>query len=295
MGEQKKRAQEVEDIPEEFRTKPEEKAEQEAITFPEVPIFTGQPEGAPASPGERLLKEGHTLQQTRTGYQTAVAVQKPRNIMRIQEELLEEARKLKELAFYRWAVGGKRPGWVEGGSIALAERCAHLWGNGATHSTVYEVNGKRYFNCAFVDLEKGYTSTRSFPIKEVGMVGYDKDRADIMSFQKQQSQALRRVIFAVIPKWMEQKAIEEAKKAMAEDITDENLKKKFQEACDILRKDYKITKAQVLAHLDKKLGKIEDTDIAKLRWVYISIRKSESTIEEMFPPTPIKKTQQETK
>jgi hypothetical protein len=191
-----------------------------------VPVISGSnddgngqqkqaPAVQPTNSQEAIVAAGGTLQRTQTQYTTAVSVQKPRDLDRIVNTVMREARFAGDSWYYSWTVKGKGGrGSVEGGSIGLAYALARLWGNCVVDIDHDRSSGMDKFIARFVDLETGYTTTRLFRAKHNPLGGgYDAARKDDMAFQAAQSKAIRNVILAGVPRWMVDAAVQEAKKA----------------------------------------------------------------------------------
>jgi hypothetical protein len=167
--------------------------------------------------GEQFLREGKALVQTRTEYQTAVTVQKPREIGKIKNTLMEEANMAGERFYYSWRVktkSGKRE-TVEGPSIGLARSAARLWGNCAWGATYTEDEDHYFVDGHFVDLETGFNASRPFRQRKAPDIGkYDQDRKEDIAFQIGVSKAMRNVVLNSLPDWLTEQAREMAKKAV---------------------------------------------------------------------------------
>lgn len=157
------------------------------------------------------LQAGHALQQVRTSYSTAVAVQKPRKLVDVDRRLMEEATVAGEEFYYGWGSGKDR---VEGASIGLAMAAARCWGNCAVEALPLEDSGDAWISTsAFVDLETGFTYARKYRQSKKSIVHgkHDAERKDEMRFAIGQSKAARNVILKALPAWLIDKAIEKAK------------------------------------------------------------------------------------
>lgn len=158
------------------------------------------------------IAAGNTVMQTRTGYTTAVTVQKERDLGTVQKRILIEAQLMGEAAYYGWGAGKDR---VEGPSQALAYAMARNWGNCALEMTpMQETRDAWIFTAIFIDLETGFTLPRQFRQSKKSVIygNFDDERKDAMRFAIGQSKSQRNVILKAIPKWMTDQAIQEAKK-----------------------------------------------------------------------------------
>jgi hypothetical protein len=158
-----------------------------------------------------VVANGGTMQQVKTGYTTAIAVQQPRALPMVQRRINEEARMMGDAAYYGWAAGKDR---IEGPSQALAYACARCWGNCAVDQGGLEETPDAWvFNSTFVDLETGFTLTRKFRQSKRWTVHgkLDAERKDDVRFQIGQTKGDRNVILKALPKWLIDDAMEQAK------------------------------------------------------------------------------------
>jgi hypothetical protein len=158
-----------------------------------------------------VLATGGALQQVRTSYCTAIAVQKPRQIAQVERRLLQEAQLAGETFYYGWGAGKDR---IEGPSIELAMAAARCWGNCAIEALPVQDAGDAWIlGAAFVDLETGCTISRQFrQSKQWTVYGrMDEERKSDIRFQIGQSKAQRNVVVRALPQWLIDKALDEAK------------------------------------------------------------------------------------
>lgn len=226
---------------------------------------------------QNTLIPGQALQQTRSQYQCAVSVQKPRELVKIRRAVLEEARMAKDEFFWTWLVkckdGKKRP--IEGGTIALAQSMLVNYTNCAIIPQYEEKNGRWRFETTFIDFEKGITLSRhllhSIPKAQLG--SHDMDRTINMAFQVAQSKNIRDVVFLAIYRWLRQEAIEEAKKASEEDIA-ENFQEVISKAMNYFALQ-DIHENEIAAYLGKKKPKFNNKDVAFMRNLATQLKNGE--------------------
>ena len=154
---------------------------------------------------------GNVTQQIRTGYTTAMSVQRPRTLAAVNKRVLEEARLMGEAAYYGWAAGKDR---IEGPSQALAYAAARCWGNCAVDQQPLEETSDAWiFTSVFVDCETGFTLTRKFRQSKKWTIHgkLDAERKDDVRFQIGMTKSDRNVIFKALPKWLIDQAMDEAK------------------------------------------------------------------------------------
>lgn len=227
--------------------------------------------------------------QTRTQYHTAIQVQRPRDLDAVVRAVEREAQFAGTDFYYRWPVKDKQTGKtkiVKGGSIGLAMAMAREWTNCAIPVDMREEGGKWLFTASFVDLERGFTVTRTFrqaiPLEAPGK--YDADRWQDMKFQVGQSKAIRNVIFAGTPRWLREKAVRIAEEAEANKIGGkEGIDKAVKKALAEFEK-LGISKERVIAIFDKPLNDFDMDDILTLRSFYKQLTENEATAEQLFPP-----------
>lgn len=165
-----------------------------------------------------IMARGGAIQQIRSSFCTAVAVQKARSLPEVKRKLLEEARLMGEDAYYGWRAGKEN---IEGPSIDLAVAAARCWGNCATDMLpVQDMPDCWIFTAAFIDLETGYTRTRQFRQSKNAIVSgrMDNERKDDIRFQVGQSKAERNVIRKALPSWLINAALEAAKEGVRQEL-----------------------------------------------------------------------------
>lgn len=165
----------------------------------------------------QAISQGRTVQQVQTKYQTAVSIQKERNLEAVRDKCLVEARIAGEEFFYHWEVSNKQTGKkeiIEGASIHCAIAAARNFGNCAIESAGVEVTDKEFiFNAAFIDIETGFTMTRPFRMdRNFTVYGrMDNFRKDDIRFQIGASKAIRNVVSLAMPRGLINQMLEAAK------------------------------------------------------------------------------------
>lgn len=163
---------------------------------------------------DQAIAGGHAMQQVKTGYTTAIAVQRPREMADVERRLMNEAAIGGELMYYGWGAGKDR---IEGPSWELAVAAARCYGNCAVdQEPMQETPDAWVFTSTFVDVETGFTIKRQFRQSKKWTVHgkLDAERKDDMRFQIGQSKAIRNVILSALPKWMIDKALRRAKEGV---------------------------------------------------------------------------------
>lgn len=227
---------------------------------------------------------GVTAQKVQTAYMTAVQVQKPRVLDQIVDDVLREAEYAGEEFFYAWGQGQNH---VEGASIGLTLSVARAWGNCAVETEVSEEGGAWLFTSHFIDLEKGFTISRTFRQSKKWVVRgrMDEMRKDDTRFQLGQSKSIRNVVKAAVPSWLIQQAIDKAKEAVVNKITKAGIAASIEKAIKALAQ-HGVTEEQALAKIGRS-SKHEVTveDIVDLRTAWSAINKGEEFADRIFPPT----------
>lgn len=209
------------------------------------------------------LSPGSQIAQTTSKHHVAISVPKPRNLKKIITEIIDEAIEAKHDFWWTWKVGDK---WIEGGTIGLAQAMNRAWTNCALETECKEEFGQWVFRTHFIDFENGYTTMREhrvkIPIKSFGK--YDMDRTLDMKFQSVQSKNQRNTIFAALPRWLKNQAIEAAKKASQDDSAF-NMPDKIKKAIDYFA-DQGINEKELCAYFEKQdIKEFNVKDVARLR------------------------------
>jgi len=172
-------------------------------------------QGAAQSAGD-VISRGQTLQQIQTRYATAVSVQVPRDLKQVVKRCIEEAELSGDSFYYRWLVTSKKTGKtspIQGPSVKLALSAIRNFGNVAVEQQPVQETREAYiFTTAVVDLETGYTFSRSFRMsKDYPIYGeMDKYRKDDIRFQIGQSKSTRNAVANVVPQGIIDKMMEAA-------------------------------------------------------------------------------------
>lgn len=226
---------------------------------------------------------GVAMQRMQTSYSTAIAVQKPRDLDAVVRAVHREATYAGASFFYAWGEGKDH---IEGPSVECALAVARNWGNCAVESDVREEDDSFVFTAHFVDLESGFTLSRSFrQSKESTVAGrMDEERKMDVRFQVGQSKAIRNVVLNAMPAWLVDGAVEEAKKADMDDIHREGIETSRLRAVVSLAK-MGVDEDRIL----KKLGRrtrndITEADVQSLRSAYRSLMLGTASARDLFPP-----------
>lgn len=165
-----------------------------------------------------LIAQGATMVQTRTGYTTAVQVQKKRDLKEVTEKVLQEAALAGEACYYGWGAGKDR---IEGPSIELAMIVARNFGNCAviTRDPI-ETQSAYILSTDVIDLETGFTYCRPFRQSKRWTVHGKMDdiRKEDVRFQIGVSKSQRNSVLRMMPGWLISKAMDKAKAGVREQL-----------------------------------------------------------------------------
>ncbi len=248
------------------------------LSLVEVEPFTGEPDTFPVPPQTAPVP----LLRSPAPFQTAMTVQRPRNLDKVVAAVLREAEFAGDAFYYSFRLGGKH---IEGPSIGLALAVAREWSNCAVPVEYSETPTEWVFTAHFIDLERGFTVSRVLR-KKKGKGAFRKvegDRAEDMTFQAAQSRAIRNVVLAGVPRWLTDQAKERAKDTVLQGISKEGLAVATEKALKVLA-GYGISEARVLAVLGKPRQEWVSEDIASLRGLASQLRDGQATAAQLFPP-----------
>lgn len=171
------------------------------------------------------LGQGQSLMKVGGQYQTAISVQVKRDIGTVQnpggqvlQRALVEASLLGDRYAYGWEVNDRQSGGkkaIEGVSVDGAYMLLRAWGNAVCDVDLASVDEEAYtFKATFVDLESGATCSRLYRQHRSAPPGkYDQQRWDDMAFSNGQSRAVRNVICAALPQWLQDRCMDAAARA----------------------------------------------------------------------------------
>jgi hypothetical protein len=227
------------------------------------------------------------MQRMQTAYATAVAVQRPRQIDKIKNALLQEAALAGQSFYYGWGAGKDR---IEGPSVDLAMALARLWGNCALEMLpVQETTDAWIFTAIFVDLETGFTLPRQFRQSKGWVVHgkMDANRKDDVRFQIGQSKALRNVVLNALPGGLIKAAMEKAKEGIRDSMDKWIKSKNIVEVTEILLREL----AKLGVKEDVALGKVgvakrealKIDELIVLKTDLDAMRRGEEHAENLFP------------
>lgn len=227
------------------------------------------------------------LQQVKTAYTTAVAVQKPRSIEAVSKNVLAESRLAGSSFYYRWKVKSKRTGresTVQGPSIDLAMCIARNYGNCVVDIEGTETKTHYMLRGVFIDLETGFTVPRLYRQRKSQNVGsgYGDERSEDMVFQIAQSKAQRNAIVKAMPAWLIDKAIEVARQAEIGQIKPENMVLARASVLEFFA-GYGVTPERIEEKLERKVEMWTAEDIVDLRASATALKEGRISAGELFP------------
>jgi len=244
------------------------------------------PENGYSDP-EGLIARGQAIQQVRSSYATAVAVQKPRRMTEVQRRLTDEAMLAGEDFYYGWGAGKNS---IEGPSVGLALAAARCWGNCAVEALpVQDLADSWVFTSAFVDLETGFTLTRQFRQSKRWTVHgkLDDERKDDVRFQIGQSKSARNVVLNALPDSLIRRALQAAKEGVKQRVEQFVKEKGLPAAIDLVMRALAkvgVTEERVLTKLGLADRKAIDLDyLVGLRGDLTAIQGGQERAEDLYP------------
>jgi len=251
-----------------------------------IDVFSGMPKDDPATNAMQTMADGGAMQQVKTGYTTAVSVQKPRSLSLVVNKVLEESALAGQNFYYGWNVKSKdgTTSRIEGPSIDLAMCLSRNFGNCAVDIDCQETPTHYLFTGTFIDLETGFTLPRMFRQRKSQGIGgkMGKERAEDIVFQIGQSKAQRNAVVKAMPGWLILKAISVAKES--ERRTIENLHESRAQVVGFFRDKYGISPDRIENSLGRYVDNWTKDDIVNLRSTYTAIKENRVTADEAFPP-----------
>ncbi|MHA1573256.1 MAG: hypothetical protein ACTSX8_04620 [Alphaproteobacteria bacterium] len=239
----------------------------------------------PASPLSRL-----TSREMMT-----IAVQEPRDIVKVHEQIIKTLKifpRFAEEAWYVKPVGRdrktKQMTYAEGLSIRAAEELAQAWGNCAFSFEILD-DTEEYTDCAalFIDYErrlhfrlpvrvsKFYTNYQGQKVK------HKADRFADLVMGSARSRGLREVILRCLPASLKMAYTDAIHEALSKSLDPDSLKK-IVAAFESIGAG----RPQVETLIGKKIADFDQDDRNRLAGIYAAIRNGESTVEEVFGEHP---------
>ena len=222
--------------------------------------------------------------------QAAMAVAKrfPRDMNAAHARLMQSCRRkgLAEAAIYEYPRGGQK---VEGPSIRLAEAAAQCWGNLDFGVIEVEQSAGQSVVMAYAwDLETNTRQVKTFTVKHERHTRQGRtfltDPRDIYEMVANQgARRLRACILGVIPGDVIDDAVAQCEKTLIGDGKEpigDRIRKMLKAFAE-----FTVTQEMVEAKLGHKVDAITETELAKLRKTYTSIKDGMGGIHDFFSPT----------
>lgn len=253
------------------------------------------------TPGNAIVPT-YPLQQVKTQYVTAVAVQNPRVLAVVERDLMARAAIMAEEAYYSWTVTDKRTGKVsliEGPSIDLCLEAAKCFRNCAVEQDpVLETPTAWIFSSRFVDIESGVTLPRQFRQSRArtvhGRIGADSERADEIRFNIGQSKSTRNAINDGVGRWILNRAMQAAKKSTRTNIEDWIKKHSANgqdglKACqDLMVSElakFNVSSDMILRKFSRPtVGALTIDDLVSMRGDINALRENKDTVQSLYSP-----------
>lgn len=248
---------------------------------------------APAIHGGRVnaatlvpMDNGTAIQTVGHQYATAVRVQLPRDLVKVEEKCLVEAGLAGDSIYYGWNAGGSQ---IEGPSVEAAMILLRNYGNAAlVQQPMIETEKAFVFTSAFIDLETGVTYQRQFRQSKESKVSFKTDdaRQDEIRFQIGQSKSDRNVVLRVLPGWLASKMIERAKEGIRAKIADWIKAKGIAHARDRIEAElakYGVDEPRIIAKYGKAKSKWDADSLTLLSGDLKALQSGYDTPEAIFP------------
>ena len=191
--------------------------------------------------------------------------------------------KLAEVSMYQYARGGQD---ITGPSIRLAECLALAWGN-LEHGVkeLSQANGESVVEAYAWDLETNSRSSKVFTVKHIrstkkGTYALTDPRDIYELVANSGARRVRACILSVIPKDVQDAAVEQCTKTLTEGNTEplvDRVRKMF-----AAFEAFGVTPAMIEARAQRKSESFTEQNILDLRKVYMSLKDGMSAAEEWF-------------
>lgn len=263
------------------------------MTTKNVTEFTPRPPAMSAASQAALVEQQRAIAEVQAA--VVVAQQCPRDLSRAEAEMREACGRmaLAERAFFKVINRGQGP------SVHLARELARVWGN-----VQYGVKETRRDDAAGVseilafawDVQTNTRSERSFVVPHQRMVTdkatkaqYRKPLIDLgdiyLNNQNIGARAVRECIFTVLPTYFVESA-EEACRATLHHGDGKPLSERISEMVAAFASVLGVKVGQMEERLGKKRGQWDAGDVAAMRVTFLSIQRSETTVEDEFGAAP---------
>jgi hypothetical protein len=244
-----------------------------------------------------LVSQGLALTKIENETQTQIALQRPRHVSRIYDDVLKELELVPEFAAksfysipYKNDMGGTT--YVEGPSIKAAMGLARTWGNCSNSGRIVEDAIDRVIvEGVFIDYETGFRTLRQVSVARgywskqfKKVVPLREDRLN-MAIQAGISKAVRNAILASLPVSLVENYLKRAKQVATATLGGKNEILKTPQGRLLKAKDMfsklGVTETQWQEYISGSTLEIDDL-IPHLLGLYNSIQDGQKTIEDVF-------------
>jgi hypothetical protein len=216
-----------------------------------------------------------------------IAKRFPRNETAAYEKIMQacKRRSLAESAQYAYPRGGET---VEGPSIRLAEAMARAWGNLDFGIVELEQrNGESSIMAYAWDLETNARQTKVFTVRHLRYTRAKgntalNDPRDIYEISANQgARRLRACILGIIPGDITEAAVAQCEKTMA-GSNGEPLADRVRKMLSVFE-ELGVNQEMIERRLAKRLDATTETELAKLRKIFRSLKDNMASVEDFFP------------
>ncbi len=249
-----------------------------------------------AAPSPRFLGQATAVEQSRAVAEVhaaiVVAQQCPRNTVAALEEMRRVCamKGMADRAFYAFPRGGTT---VTGPTIHLARELARIWGNiqyGISELRRDDEGHYSEMQAVAWDLQTNARSSQVFvvPHKRDAKKGHAPevliDLRDIYEMSANQgARRLRSAIWAVLPTWLTDEAVEICRVTLRGDTSGVPLPQRIQNMLGKFSKELGVSSEQIEHRLEKPIGRWDERDLSQLGITYGSIQRGELSVDDAFP------------
>lgn len=245
---------------------------------------------APRVPAAGRVGQGTAVEQSRAVAEVeaaiVVALRHPRNIDTATAEMQRSGgqRSLAEKAFFRYSRGG---GQISGPSVQLARELARCFGNvqyGLTEMRRDDEYGQSEMQAWCWDVQANTRSSTTFIVPHIRDTKEGpKQLSDMRDIYENNAnmgaRRLREMIFAILPGWFTEDAVEACNATLRGD--DEDLPERVQNCIRGFR-NMGVTERQLAQKIGYPVAKWTGYDLATLTVIYRSLQRSETRAEDEF-------------
>jgi hypothetical protein len=248
------------------------------------------------------VTQATAVEQARAVAEVAAAVKVaqefPRDVTRALARMRDACRQkaLAERAFYSLPRAGGR---VEGTTVHVARELAGCYGNldyGIRELRRDDAAGESEMLAWAWDQETNVRSSRSFVVPHARMAGKGAEKrrealtdlGDIANNNNSvAARAVRETIFTVLPVWFRAEAEVILAQTLKGDASGKTLAQQATDAIHHYDVTHRVTRAQLEAHVARRVADWTDGDLALLRVLSSEITRGEKRAAEVFAPPPV--------